>query len=54
MLGQGEALRELTVTVQQLLDRNERGLREYGGVSARGYEHLDHYSVCLPPNGWGC
>ena len=28
MLGQGEALRELTVTVQQLLDRNERGLRE--------------------------
>lgn len=36
MLGSGEQLRKLTITVEQLLDRGTRGVREYDGVSRMG------------------
>jgi hypothetical protein len=32
MLGDGEQLRKLTITVEQLLDRSAKGVREWEGV----------------------
>ena len=33
MLGAGEQLREVATTVEQLLDRNAKAIREWDGVS---------------------
>ena len=35
MLGSGEQLRKLTITVEQLLDRGEKDVREWDGVCTR-------------------
>ena len=36
MLGTGEQLRELTITVEQLLDHSARDLREWDGILHKG------------------
>ena len=55
MLGSGEQLRNITITMGQLLDHSATGLRECQRALPMNFGHLhhDHDSVCFFPEGWG-
>ena len=53
MLGSGERLRKITITMEQLLDRSTTGVRECQQVLPMDFGHLHHDSVCFSPEGWG-
>jgi hypothetical protein len=52
MLGDGEQLRKLTITVEQLLCCSAKDARERDGVLPKGLGYSHHGSVYLP-KGWG-
>ena len=54
MLGSGEQLQKITITMEQLLDRSARGVRECQQVLPMGFGHLHHDSIRFLPEGWGC
>ena len=53
MLGSGELLRKFTITMEQLLDRSARRVRECQQVLLMDFGHLHHDSVRFSPEGWG-
>ena len=54
MLGSGEQLRKITITMGQLLDRSTTGVCECQQVLPFDFGHLHHDSVHFSPEGWGC
>ena len=52
MLGDGEQLRKLTITVEQLLDHSAKDDREWDRVFSQGSGYSHHGSVYLY-KGWG-
>jgi hypothetical protein len=55
MLGAGELLRKLTITVEQLLDHSAKDVREWDGVFHESLvlTSCHHGSVLPLPEGWG-
>lgn len=52
MLGTGEQLRGLTVTVEQLLDRSEKDIREWDGILYKGLStHIMKAFMFFPKEG---
>ena len=51
MLGDGEQLRKLTITVEQLLDRSAKGVREWDGVLSKGLGTHTMAAFTLPEDG---
>jgi len=52
MLGAGEQLRELTITVEQLLDHGAKDVCEWDVLLHKGLRHSRDGSVCPVPEGW--
>jgi len=50
-LGAGEQLRELTITVEELLDRSAKDVREWDGVSCKGLDTHAIVAFTLPNDG---
>ena len=53
MLGSGEQLRKITITVGQLLDRSATGVRECQQVLPMDFGLIHRDSVRFSPEGWG-
>ena len=54
MLGNGEELRNLNITVEKLLELSAKDVREWDECFAYRSGCLHHGSIYLPPKGWGC
>ena len=53
MLGSGEQLQELTITMEQLLDHSATGVRECQQFLPMDFGHSHHNSIHFSPEGWG-
>ena len=53
MLGSGEQLRKITITMKELLDHSATGVRECQQVFPMDFGHLHDDSVRFSPEGWG-
>ena len=53
MLGSGEQLRKIMITMEQLSDRSATGVRACQQVFPMNIGHLHHDSVYFSPEGWG-
>ena len=53
MLGSGEQLRKITISLKELLDRSTTGVRECQQVLPMDFGHIHHDSVRFSPEGWG-
>ena len=53
MLGSGEQLQNITITMEQMLDYGATGVRACQQVLSMSIGHLHHDSDLFSPEGWG-